>query len=83
MLGFNAYSIKERLTNETARFFGVPPLGDDDTEGENSVQVRLSIDEEDRKWQQRRFRHLKKQYAIKTDAIAEELQSKIGSSFYF
>lgn len=36
------------------------------------------INEEDRKWQQRRFRHLNKQYKIKTDAVEKELQPKIG-----
>lgn len=34
--------------------------------------------EEDRKWQQRRFRHLNKQYKIKTDIVEKELQPKPG-----
>lgn len=38
--------------------------------------------EEERKWKQRRFRHLNLKYEIKTDMVAEEMQPKRDGIFY-
>uniref|UniRef100_A0A915DPK3 Uncharacterized protein n=1 Tax=Ditylenchus dipsaci TaxID=166011 RepID=A0A915DPK3_9BILA len=74
-------SIKDKMTIETAKFFGIAPSVPSLNEAEldeANVDVIISNGEEERKWQQRRFRHLNKQYCIKTEAVAEELQPKIG-----
>lgn len=74
------FSIKEKITNETAKFFGICedynslPIAEEDTS--------LAFEEE-RKWQQRRFRHLNRKYGIKTEIVAEEMQPKLGILNFF
>lgn len=53
--------------------------------GDNGVFVQQQppapaniVDEEHLKWQQRRFRHLKRQYGIRPDTVAAEIGPKIG-----
>uniref|UniRef100_A0A914DH71 Uncharacterized protein n=1 Tax=Acrobeloides nanus TaxID=290746 RepID=A0A914DH71_9BILA len=70
-------SIKEKISHETAKFFGVLPESLPD---EESTRVEMPVrSAEEQKWQQRRFRHLK-QYGVKPELVENKLnqEPKIG-----
>ncbi|KAI1723739.1 rhomboid family domain-containing protein [Ditylenchus destructor] len=74
-------SIKDKISLETAKFFGVTPsltvtAAPDGTD--ENADVFITNSEEGQKWKQRRFRHLNKQYGIKKQLVNEELQQKVG-----
>lgn len=69
-----AQSIKEKISHETAKFFGVLPQHVQDDE-DTRVEVKMTDEEE--KWQKRRFRHLK-HYGVKPDRVERRLTERIG-----
>ncbi|KAI6212837.1 hypothetical protein M3Y94_00076400 [Aphelenchoides besseyi] len=79
-----AQSIREKITLETHKFFGVPlpETPDDETPrmdiGRSSFGQRGAATT-DPKWQKRRFRHLRNQYDVKTNVVAEKLQKSTGA----
>ena len=65
-----AQSIKEKISHETAKFFGVLPESLPD---EESTRIEMPVrSTEEQKWQQRRFRHLK-QYGVKPELVEKQL----------
>ncbi|KAH7730674.1 hypothetical protein AAVH_01723 [Aphelenchoides avenae] len=68
-----AQSIKDKFSVGTAKFFGLPTATDQDDENPR-VEASTVKTPDQQKWLQRRFRHLKKQYGVKPEAVAEELE---------
>ncbi|KAH7696188.1 hypothetical protein AAVH_36743, partial [Aphelenchoides avenae] len=65
--------IKDKFSVGTAKFFGLPTATDQDDENPR-VEASTVKTPDQQKWLQRRFRHLKKQYGVKPEAVAEELE---------
>ncbi|CAD5230068.1 unnamed protein product [Bursaphelenchus xylophilus] len=69
-----AYSIREKISHETAKFFGLP-MHEDAPEASVNSGLNEQISSQENKWKKRRFRHLKSAYGVKTDEVVQKLQN--------